>query len=77
VQQALDVIEHMPLEDQMTVIDVLQRRLLERRRSKIARHATSTLQAIREGHAQYGTVEAIKQDLDSWESVRTMKSTRW
>jgi len=35
VQQALDVIEHMPLEDQMTVIEVLQRRLLAQRRSEL------------------------------------------
>ncbi len=65
VQQALDVIEHMPLEDQMTVIEVLERRLLEQRRSEIARHATATLQAVREGHARYGAVEDLKRDLDS------------
>jgi hypothetical protein len=65
VQQALNVIEHMPLEDQMTVIEVLQRRLLEKRRSEIARNAATTLQAVREGRAQYGTVEDLKRDLDS------------
>ena len=65
VQQALDVIEHMPLEDQMTVIQILQRRLLEQRRSEIARNATTTLQAVREGHARYGTVEDLKRDLNS------------
>jgi len=64
VQQALDVIEQMPLEDQMTVIEVLQRRLLEQRRSEIARYATTTLQAVREGHARFGTVEELKRDLD-------------
>lgn len=65
VQQALDVIEHMPLEDQMTVIEVLQRRLLEQRRSEIARHARTTLQATREGHSRYGTLDDLKRDLDS------------
>ena len=65
VQQALDVIEHMPLEDQMTVIEVLQRRLLEQRRSEIARNATITLQAVRDGQARDGTVEDLKRDLDS------------
>ncbi len=65
VQQALDVFEHMPLEDQMTVIEVLQRRLLEERRSEIARHATITLEAVREERARYGTVEDLRRDLDS------------
>lgn len=65
VQQALDVMEHMPLEDQMTVIEVLERRLLEQRRSEIARNATTTLQAVRDGHARYGAVEDLKRDLDS------------
>lgn len=54
VQEVLDVIEHMPLEDQVTVIQVLQRRLLEQQRSEIARNATTTLQAVREGNARYG-----------------------
>ncbi len=65
VQQALDVMEHMPLEDQMTAIEVLERRLLEQRRSEMARNATTTLQAVREGHARYGAVEDLKRDLDS------------
>jgi hypothetical protein len=38
VQQALDVIEHMPLEDQMTVIQVMQHRLLEQRRQLHRNH---------------------------------------
>jgi hypothetical protein len=65
VQQALDVIEHMPLEDQMTVIEVLQRRLLVQRRSEIARNAVTTRQAVHEGRARYGTVDDLKQDLNS------------
>ena len=65
VQQALDVFEHMPMEDQMTVFEVLQRRLLEQRRLEIALHATTTLQAVREGHARIGTVEDLKRDLAS------------
>lgn len=63
VQQALDVIEHMPLEDQMTVIQVMQPRLLEQRRSEIAQNATITLQSIHDGRARYGSVEDLKRGL--------------
>jgi hypothetical protein len=65
VQQALDAIENMPIEDQMTVIEVLQHRLLELRRAEIARNALITRQKVREGHTRYGTVDDLKQDLKS------------
>jgi hypothetical protein len=63
LQKAIDVVEALPLEDQETVIELLQRRLVERRRTEIARNATATLQAVREGQARYGSVEDLKRDL--------------
>jgi hypothetical protein len=63
LQKAIDAVEALPLEDQQTVIELLQRRLAERRRAEIARNATATLQAVREGQARYGSVEDLKQDL--------------
>ena len=62
-QRAIDVVEALPLEDQETVIELLQRRLIERRRAEIARNATATLEAVREGRARYGSVEDLKRDL--------------
>jgi hypothetical protein len=62
-QRAIDVVEALPLEDQETVIELLQRRLVERRRAEIARNATATLEAVREGRARYGSVEDLKRDL--------------
>jgi len=63
LQQALDVVEKLPPEDQETLIELVQRRLVERRRAEIARSATATLQAVREGRARYGSVEDLKNDL--------------
>lgn len=62
-QRAIDVVETLPLEDQETLIDLIRRRLIERRRTEIAHHATETLQAVREGRAQYGTVKDLRRDL--------------
>lgn len=62
-QRAIDVIEALPLEDQETLIDLVHRRLIERRRADIARRAAETLQAVREGRARYGTVEDLRRDL--------------
>ena len=63
LQQALDVVESLPLDEQETLIDLVRRRLVERRRAEIARNAEETLQAVRDGRAQYGSVEDIQRDL--------------
>jgi len=63
LQQALDALERLPPEDQETLVEVIQRRLVERRRAEIARNAAATLQAVREGQARYASVDDLKQDL--------------
>jgi len=63
LQQALDYVEKLPPEDQETLIELIQRRLVERRRAEIARNAAVTLQTVREGPARYGSVEDLKHDL--------------
>ena len=63
LQQALEVVERLPPEDQQTLIDLIQRRLVEWRRAEIAGNAAATLQAVREGRARYGSLEELKQYL--------------
>jgi hypothetical protein len=63
LQRALDVVEELPREDQETLVELVQRRLAEWRRAEIARNAGSTLEAVREGRAQYGSVADLKSDL--------------
>ena len=62
-QQALDMIEQLPTEDQVNLIEIIQRRLIEQRRVEIARNAHTTVQAFREGRARYGTVDDLRCDL--------------
>ena len=63
LQQALDAVESLPPDDQETLIDLIRHRLIERRRAEIARNAEETLQAVRDGRAEYGSVEDLKRDL--------------
>ena len=63
LQQALDAVESLPPDDQETLIDLVRHRLMERRRAEIARNAEDTLQAVRDGLAEYGSVEDLKRDL--------------
>jgi hypothetical protein len=62
-QTAIEVVEALPPQDQETLIDLIHHRLVERRREEIARHAAETLEAVREGRAQYGTLEELEDDL--------------
>lgn len=62
-QQALDAVEKLSPEDQETLINLIWHRLVEWRRAEIARNATATLQAVREGRARYGSIEDLKRDL--------------
>ena len=62
-QQALDVIEQLSASDQEALVEIVQRRLVEQRREEIARNASVTLQAFREGRASYGTVNDLRRDL--------------
>ena len=63
LQQALDVVESLPPDDQEALIDLIRHRLVEKRRAEIARNAVETLQAVRDGRAQYGSIEDLRRDL--------------
>ena len=62
-QQALDVIEQFPTDDQEALIEIIRRRLVEQRRAEIARNARATIQAFREGRARCGTIDDLRRDL--------------
>ena len=63
-QEALDTLEALPPHDQKTVIGLVQQRLAEQRRGEIARNAEETLQGVREGRAECGSVRDLKRDLE-------------
>ena len=65
LQEALEVVERLPLEDQVTLIEVVERRLVESRRDEIARNAAATLQAVREGRASFGAIKDLQRDLST------------
>jgi hypothetical protein len=62
-QQALDVVESLSPDDQETLVAVIRRRLIDRRRAEIARNAQETIQAVRKGRAEYGSAADLGRDL--------------
>ena len=65
LQQALEAVEALSAEDQETLLELIQRRLAERRRTQIATNAAVTLRAVREGQASYGSVADLQRDLSA------------
>ncbi len=63
IQDALDTIEKLPLDEQETLVEILKKRLVEKRRDEIAHNARQTLKAVREKKAQYGNPDDLKKDL--------------
>ena len=63
LQNALDYVEKLLPDEQETLIEIIKKRMVERRRNEIARNAKDTLNAVREKRAQYGTVAEIESDL--------------
>jgi hypothetical protein len=61
--EVLEAVEKLSLEEQETLIEIIRRRIIEQRRAEIASNAATTLQAVGEGRARYGSVEDLKHDL--------------
>jgi hypothetical protein len=66
-QQVIETVESLPPDEQLLLIDIIRQRLIEQRRADIANAAESTLKAVREGRARFGTLEDLKRDLESEE----------
>lgn len=64
IQKAIETVEALPPEDQLTLIEIVQHRLVELRRAEIAHNAKVTLTRVREGKAKYGSIDDLKKDLN-------------
>jgi hypothetical protein len=62
-QKAIDAIEALPIEDQYSIIELINLRLIEHRRLEIAENARQTIRAVKEAKASYGSVDDLKRDL--------------
>ena len=63
-QEALDYVDRLPLGDQEALVEIVRKRLVDKRRHEMAASARSTLQAFREARASYGTVEDLRRELE-------------
>lgn len=64
LDQVLESIEVLPLEDQEMLIDLVQRRLVERRREEIARHIAQAQVEYNTNIVFRGTVKDVIAELN-------------
>ena len=62
-QEVLTTVEKLQFEEQETLLEIIKKRLAERRRNEIYQNAQDTLKAVRDKKAKYGSVEDFKKDL--------------
>lgn len=62
-QTVIEYVEELSEEEQNLLIDLIQKRRIEKRRMEIAKNATETLTALRTGTAKRGSFTDLQADL--------------
>ncbi len=62
-QEAIDIIESLPEYQQESLIDILQRRLIEHRRELLAENIREAREEFRRGEVKKGTIEDLMREL--------------
>ena len=62
-QTVIEYVEELSEEEQNLLIDLIQKRRIEKRRMEIAKNARETLTALRTGTAKRGSLNDLKADL--------------
>ena len=68
LQEALDMVEALPLERRWELVDLIRRRLVEARRQEIARNAAEARSALAAGRLPRGSVDDLLVDAQTDEA---------
>ncbi|NET00818.1 MAG: hypothetical protein F6K62_02105 [Sphaerospermopsis sp. SIO1G2] len=63
-QQAIESVESLSLEDQEILLDLLQKRLHQAKRSKLSQEITGVRQEFADGNFQFGSVNQFLAEVD-------------
>lgn len=63
-QQAIELVESLSLEDQEILLDLLQKRLHQAKRSKLSQEITEVRQEFTDGNFQFGSVNQFLAEVD-------------
>lgn len=65
LNQVLESVERLPVEDQEILIDVIRKRLIEKRRDELAQSIKQAQKDYGEGNVFRGTIEDVIAELNS------------
>jgi len=63
-QELIESVESLPLDDQQMLLDIINMRIIERRRDELVTDMEESLEAYRKGEVRIGTVDDLLRDLD-------------
>jgi len=63
LQEAIEIVESLPPEDQEMLVEVIHRRIVERRRAALIAEVAEAREAYQRGDVQRGTVDDLLKEL--------------
>ena len=63
-QELIESVESLPLGDQQMLLNIINMRIIERRRDELVADMEESLEAYRKGEVRIGTVDDLLRDLD-------------
>lgn len=63
-QQAIESVESLSLEDQEILLDILQKRLHQQRRTNLTQEIREIRQEFTQGQVKFGSVDQFLKELD-------------
>ena len=61
-QELIESVESLPLDDQQMLLDIINMRIIERRREELVADMEESLEAYRKGEVRIGTVDDLLRD---------------
>jgi hypothetical protein len=62
-QDLIDAVESLPLEDRSLLVEIVNKRIIEKRRAELVSEVMASRDAFRQGNIKRGTVEDLMKDL--------------
>lgn len=63
-QDLIEAVESLPLDDQSTLVDIINKRIIEKRRTNLVVEVKEAREAFRRGEVKRGSVEDLMKDLE-------------
>ncbi len=61
-QELIESVEALPFDDQQMLLDIINMRIIERRREELVADMEESLEAYRKGEVRIGTVDDLLRD---------------